>query len=77
MQWEGDGKEKCKGKFLYIMEIGFKPMTVGKGSRLAAISFTCQNEMKEGNGIVQYFWGGKLDLNLISGGKGKGLEIIF
>ena len=45
MHWDWDGQGKCKHKFLSIMGLGLglKSMTVGKGDRLAAILYTCQN----------------------------------
>ena len=39
---------ECKSKFSSIMVIGLQLMTMGKGSRLAAISFTCENYMGKG-----------------------------
>ena len=48
MHWDWDGKEKCKSKFLSILGFGPKSMTVGKGIRLAAILYSCQNKMGKG-----------------------------
>ena len=48
MHCEWDGKGQYKSKFPSTMWFGLKSMTVGKGNRLAAILYICQNQMGKG-----------------------------
>ena len=51
MHWDWDGKGKCSCKFPSITS-----MTVGNGIRLAAILYTCLNQIaKARNWIVSLF----------------------
>ena len=55
MHCEWDGKGKYKSKFPSTMWFGLKSMTVGKGNRLAAILYNCQNQMGKGIWLSLYF----------------------
>ena len=66
MHWDSDGNGKCKSKSLSIMGFGFKSVTVGKGIRLAAILYNCQNQMGKGREWKCLFilcWETGLELN--------------